>query len=67
MMSKNKKISLIVIGVLTLALGLVAFAPLDTASAAVTDEGFNHGRRPGGFRPTGMDNDEALVSILKLS
>jgi hypothetical protein len=69
MMSKNKKISLIVIGVLvlTLALGLVAFAPLDTVSAAVTDEGFNHGRRPGGFRPAGMDNDDALAEALGIS
>ena len=47
MMSKTKKISLIIIGVLTLALGLVAFAPLDTASAAVSGDGFNHGRGPG--------------------
>jgi hypothetical protein len=69
-MTKNKKFSLIVIGalVLTLAFGLVAFAPIGTASAAVTDEGFNHGRRPGGFRPGGFDNnDEALAAALGIS
>ena len=68
-MSKNKKYSLIAIGalVLIMALGLVAFAPVDTASAAVTDEGFNHGRRPGGFRPAGTNNDEALAEALGIS
>jgi hypothetical protein len=68
-MSKNKKFTLIAISVLvlTLTLGLVAFAPIDTASAALSDEGFNHGRRPGGFRPGGIDNDEALADALGIS
>jgi lambda repressor-like predicted transcriptional regulator len=68
-MSKNKKFSLIVVGVLvlTLAFGLVAFAPIKTANAAATDEGFNHGRRPGGFRPGGFENNEALADALGIS
>ena len=68
-MSKNKKFSLIAIGalVLIMALGLVAFAPVDTASAAVSDEGINHGRRPGGFRPAGTNNDEDLAEALGIS
>ena len=68
-MSKNKKFSLIAIAalVLTLALGLVAFAPIDTASAAVPDDGFNHGRRPGGFRLGESGNDEALAAELGIS
>jgi len=67
-MSKHKKISLIAIGalVLTLALGLVAFAPFDSASAAVSDDGFSHGRGPGGFRPGGTD-DDALADALGIS
>lgn len=68
-MSKNKKFFLIIIGalVLTLAFGMTVFVTFDTASAAVLDEGFNHGRRPGGFRPGGIDNDEALAEALGIS
>lgn len=69
-MFKNKKFSLIAIGalVLTLVLGLVAFAPIDTASAAAPeDEGFNHSRGHGGFRPGGPGGEEALAEALGIS
>ena len=68
-MFKNKKFSLIAIGalLLTLALGLVAFAPFDTASAAAPDDGFNHSRGPGGFRPGRTGDDQALADALGIS
>jgi hypothetical protein len=69
-MFNKKKYSLITIAalVLTLALGLVAFVPIDTANAAAHDaEGFNHGRGPGGFRPGGPNSDEALAEALGVS
>ena len=69
-MFKNKKFSLIAISVLvlTLAFGLIAFAPIDTASAATPEnEGFNHGRGPGNFHPGGPGGDEALAEALGIS
>jgi hypothetical protein len=69
-MFKNKKFSLITIGALlmVLALGLVAFAPIDTASAATPDEdGFSHGRRPNGFKPDRGGDGEALAEALGIS
>ncbi len=69
-MFKNKKFTLITIValVLTLAFGLVAFAPIDAASAATPeDEGFNHGRGPGDFRPGGPGDNEALAEALGIS
>jgi hypothetical protein len=69
-MFKNKKFSLIVIGMLVLAvaLGLVAFAPVETASAgSIESDGFNHGRGPGGFRPGGPGGGEALAESLGIS
>ena len=55
-MFNNKKFLLIATGglVMVLAFGLVAFTPIDDASAATSEgDGFNHGRGPGGFRPGG--------------
>lgn len=68
-MFKNKKFQLIAIGalVVTLALGLVAFAPIDNVSAAAPEDGFNHGRGPGGFRPAGPGGDQALADELGIS
>ena len=71
-MNKYKKFTLIAIGalVVTLAFGLVAFAPVDTASAAGTEgDGFNHGRGPGGFPHggPGPEADEALAEALGIS
>jgi lambda repressor-like predicted transcriptional regulator len=68
-MFKNKKYSLIAIGVLVLALafGLVAFTSINTASAAASDDGFNHRGRPGGFRPAGADSGQALADELGIS
>jgi hypothetical protein len=69
-MFKNKKFSLLVIGGLltVLALGLVAFAPIDTASATAPDaDGFERGRGPGGFKPGGGGNSEALAQALGIS
>ena len=68
-MFKIKKFSMIAIGALlvTLALGLVAFAPIDNVSAAAPEDGFNHGRRPGGFRPAGPGGDQALADELGIS
>jgi hypothetical protein len=69
-MFKNKKFSLIVIGALalTLALGLVAFAPTTMANAA-TPEGddFTRGRGPGGGRPGQFENHEYLAEALGIS
>jgi len=71
-MFKNKKFSLIAIGVLvmTLALGLVAFVPIESGNAETPgDEGFNHGRGPGGFRPAGPgpDGEAAFAEALGIS
>lgn len=69
-MNKNKKFILIAVGalVVTLAFGLVAFTPINTASAAGTQgDGFNHGRGPAGFPPGGPEGDEALAEALGIS
>lgn len=71
-MFNNKKFFLIVAGglVMVLAFSLVAFAPIDAASAATPEgDGYNHGRGPGGFRPgrSGPGGEEALAEALGIS
>jgi len=64
-MFKNKKISLIVISslILTLALGLMAFASTNAASAAtLTDDGYARRGGPGGHRGPDHGSEDAFLA-----
>jgi len=73
-MFKNKKVSILIISTLALilAVGLVAFAPLDSASAAIPEDGLAHrgGQGgPGGFepRPPRDSEDTYLLDALGIT
>jgi len=64
-MIKNKKLSFIAIGalVVVLALGLIAFNPVNIASAATVDgDGYYHSRGPEGSHPDTKSGDDTYLA-----
>jgi flagellar basal body-associated protein FliL len=70
-MFKNKKVSILIISTLALilAVGLVAFSPFDSASAATPEDGLAHRGGPGGFdpRPPRDNEDTYLLDALGIT